>query len=253
MQSRIALAALLCLTGAFTFAPNIAAQDPGLPDTVRVDSVGAFTNTGVAVPVYFTNDQTLGGLEVTVTFSSPDIQVDSVSFVGGRLESYSVKGTFAPPGGYSIYCIPFSGEPTIPAGSGLLAQLYLSWDVAILPQFVTIDTITILNVDVEYSTTFSTADAQQFRPQYEPGYLNIEQGFGCCVGIRGNIDGDEDESINITDLSRLIAIMFRGAPPADCPEEANVNGDDSEQPNVTDLTYLIAFLFRGGPEPAPCQ
>ncbi len=234
-------------------APAAAAQDPGIPDTVHVDSIGAFTNTRAIVPVNFYNDEPLGGLEVTLHFSSPDVHVDSFSFAGGRLQSYSVKGTYTPSGGFSIYCVPFAGEPTIPAASGLLGRLYLSWSVGISPQLVSIDTITIVNVDVSYSTRFSTASAVAFTPKYRRGWVKIDQGFGCCIGTRGNVDGDPTDAVTLPDLTRLIGILFRGMAPADCPEEANINGDATPQPTVADITYLIAYLFRGGPPPAPCQ
>lgn len=253
MLDRIAPVVLLCLVALLTLASTSAAQDPGIRDTVRIDSVVAYTNSSAVVPVNFYNDQTLGGLELTLRFSSPGIQVDSFSFVGGRLQFYSVKGTFAPTGGYSIYCLPLGGEPVIPAGTGLMGRLYLSWDVSILPQVVTIDTITVLVNDVEYSNNFSTPAAQPFKPRFRAGKVNILQGFGCCINIRGNADGDAEDRVNVADLTALVAQLFRGAAPADCPEEANVNGEGGPGPNIADITYLVNFLFKGGPPPAPCQ
>jgi len=229
------------------------AEDPAIPDTLMIDSVAAFTNGVGQVPVNFVNDEALAGIELTVTIGSPEVQVDSFSFVGGRADYISVKGTFTRSGSYSVYCLPVSGEELIAPGSGLFGTLFLSWNSGIAPQLVPIDSITVLDNDVEYSTTFSDAVANNFKPQFERGYVDIEQGFGCCVGIRGNVDGDPADNVNVADLTWLVAYLFQGGPPADCPTEANVDGSIGVEPNVADLTWIVAFLFQGGPPPAPCE
>jgi len=81
------------------------------------------------------------------------------------------------------------------------------------------------------------------------------QEFGapsCCVGIRGNVDGDPGNQVNVADLTYLVDYLFRGGPPPPCTEEGNVDGDPGEQINVADLTYLVDYLFRGGPLPVTC-
>jgi hypothetical protein len=75
---------------------------------------------------------------------------------------------------------------------------------------------------------------------------------GCCVGDRGNVNGDANDQVNVADLTYLVDFLFRGGPAPSCTEEANVNGDANEQVNVADLTYLVDFLFRGGPLPPAC-
>ncbi len=76
------------------------------------------------------------------------------------------------------------------------------------------------------------------------------QNFGCCIGIRGNVDGDPNDLVNIADLTYLVDYLFRGGPAPPCFEEGDVNGDGDI--NVADLTYLVDYLFRGGPAPSPC-
>jgi len=76
-------------------------------------------------------------------------------------------------------------------------------------------------------------------------------GWCCCVEpIRGNVDGDGSDAVNVADLTYLVDYLFRGGPPSPCFEEGDVNGDGSI--NVADLTYLVDYLFRGGPPPPPC-
>lgn len=72
----------------------------------------------------------------------------------------------------------------------------------------------------------------------------------CCVGIRGNVDGDGGDQVNVADLTYLVDYLFRSGPAPPCAEEGDVNGDGNL--NVADLTYLVDYLFRGGAAPPPC-
>lgn len=77
----------------------------------------------------------------------------------------------------------------------------------------------------------------------------------CCVGIRGNVDGDPDDQIDISDLVTLTNYMFSQGPEPPCWEEANINGlgpDDESGIDISDLTYLVDYMFNDGPEPPPC-
>ncbi|MBU8935021.1 MAG: thrombospondin type 3 repeat-containing protein [candidate division Zixibacteria bacterium] len=71
-----------------------------------------------------------------------------------------------------------------------------------------------------------------------------------CVGIRGNIDGIQNDEINIADLTYLVAYLFVGGPPPPSLLETDVNADG--EINIADLTYLVNYLFTGGPPPEPC-
>ena len=79
---------------------------------------------------------------------------------------------------------------------------------------------------------------------------------GCCTGIRGNVNNDPDDKVNISDVGYLLSFLF-GTPTGPgpvCWEEGNANGDPDEKVNVSDVGYLLAFLFGTptGPEPKPC-
>jgi hypothetical protein len=72
-----------------------------------------------------------------------------------------------------------------------------------------------------------------------------------CVGTCCDVEGDANNSgsVNVVDLTFLVARLFQGGPPPPCFEEGDVN--DSNTINVVDLTYLVARLFQGGPI-TPC-
>jgi hypothetical protein len=74
----------------------------------------------------------------------------------------------------------------------------------------------------------------------------------CCVGIRGNVDGDSGDLVNIADLTALVSYLFGSGAIPSCPNEANVDGDTNGGINVADVTYLVDYLFRSGPPPKLC-
>lgn len=78
--------------------------------------------------------------------------------------------------------------------------------------------------------------------------------FGCCIApIRGNVNGDGGNLVNVVDLTYLVSYLFGGGPAPLCVDEANVNASTGTSPvNVVDMSYLAAFLFMGGPAPLAC-
>jgi len=97
------------------------------------------------------------------------------------------------------------------------------------------------------ATTFSTA-----------GSLDLHAGFwqnfgalsGCCIGIKGDFNGDGTDN-GILDLNFLVNDIFRGGPSATCPEETDLNGD-GQLAGILDLNFMVNDIFRGGPSPGPC-
>jgi len=225
--------------------------DPNVADTIYIDSVVTNSIGSSSIPVYVFNDESLAGIEITLTYNSPDVQIDSFSFTGGRIESYTLKGgDKITNNSITIYCYVLS-EELIPKGNGFLGNLYFSFSSNINPQIVTIDSVTLTLGDREFSTVFSDSVANAFKPTFIKGYLNI-QGGSCCLGDRGNIDNDPEDKTNINDLLYLINYMFNDGPPPACMEEGNVDGDSNGSVNINDAMYLIDYMFHDGPPPPSC-
>ena len=72
----------------------------------------------------------------------------------------------------------------------------------------------------------------------------------CCVGLRGDFNGDGDNA-KVLDMTYLIDDIFRGGPATPCPEEADIN-NDGQISTITDLTFIIDLIFRGGTAPDSC-
>ena len=229
---------------------TVHAQDPNIPDTVYIDSaISTSFNRGI-VPVYFSNDEELAGMELTLVFNSLDVTVDSFSFIDGRVESYSKWVVQLADNYITIHCVPLDAT-MIPTGSGLLGNFYFSYASSITPQVVSIDSITLVHNGAEYSTSFSDITANNFKPVFVNGYLDI-QPSSCCLGDRGNVDNSPDDLVDVTDLVFMVNYMFGGGTEPVCLEEANIDGSEDDVIDVTDLVYMVNYMFGGGVAPPSC-
>ncbi len=86
-------------------------------------------------------------------------------------------------------------------------------------------------------------------------------GGTCCMGaIRGNVDMDGGDVIDISDLVYLVDYMFIGGPAPACAEEANIDGsccasgssESLSDIDISDLVYLVDYMFNDGSAPPPC-
>ena len=66
--------------------------------------------------------------------------------------------------------------------------------------------------------------------------------IGCCAEM-GNVD--RNNSVDVADVMYLVAYLFQGGPPPQCPDEANMDGVGGI--NVADVLFLVEYLFKGGP------
>ena len=103
----------------------------------------------------------------------------------------------------------------------------------------------------------STCEIDNCPEDYNPGQEDANNsGIGdacCCIGFRGNVNGDAEDKLNISDVTYLINYLFGipNGPESPCPPEANVNGDPDGKINVSDVGYLTAYLFAIPPIPPP--
>jgi hypothetical protein len=72
----------------------------------------------------------------------------------------------------------------------------------------------------------------------------------CCFGLRGNVDADPQDQINVADVTFLVAYLFQSGAAPVCAMEADC---DAVLPvSVADLTLLVGYLFQDGPAPEAC-
>ncbi len=68
----------------------------------------------------------------------------------------------------------------------------------------------------------------------------------CCCDLAG--DANNSGSVNIADVTFLIARIFAGGAAPPCCEEGDADGSGGV--NIADVTFLIARIFAGGPAPS---
>jgi hypothetical protein len=79
------------------------------------------------------------------------------------------------------------------------------------------------------------------------------QSHGCCEGIRGNVDGDADDSIDISDMAHLVDFVYNDGPRPSCIEEADINASGDKNPiDEDDVEYLWLYMTSQGPPPPEC-
>ncbi len=146
--------------------------DPGVPDTVRVDSVGAYLGGKAVVPVYFFNDERLSGLELVLKHDSVLSVLDSVSLAGGRLDYIPATGINAriSPSILDLSVVDWQGW--IPVGTGLLCKLYFSISTNAGGATIIIDTAFMPPVS---HTLFSDSEAYSIEPRFVKGYISVQE------------------------------------------------------------------------------
>lgn len=98
----------------------------------------------------------------------------------------------------------------------------------------------------------STMGSLTLNSGFQQNFATGGSGTCCIPPMRGDINYDGAELLDISDLLYLIDFMFTGGPAAVCHEEADVNGDGAELLDISDLIYLVDYMFRSGPEPPAC-
>lgn len=92
----------------------------------------------------------------------------------------------------------------------------------------------------EYWRYFAIIDTAQVIVQ--DGSLTISGGYVC-----GNIDGDIEGAVDISDLIYLSDYMFQYGPAPNPLAAADCNGDGGL--DISDLIWLVEFMFLDGPAP----
>lgn len=160
---------VLLFLATFNFA---FAQDPGIPDTVRVSTATA-TAFGQQVVITVTgyNDEALGGLVIPLKFSGQCLIPDSISLVGSRFSAAALKPLDIDTTSQEFIfgAIYLSGN--MAPGEGLMGKLYFTVKPGVSPETVIVDTFSTETVALAFSDTL----ANEIKPQFKAGavYCNV--------------------------------------------------------------------------------
>ncbi len=100
--------------------------DPGIPDTVRVDSVSVMAGGNVVLPVYFYNDEILSAVEMVLDFNDSYLQIDSVSLEGGRLTGFTNLTVIFRDSANLINLLLYPYPEFVQPGNGLMCNLFFT-------------------------------------------------------------------------------------------------------------------------------
>jgi hypothetical protein len=149
----------------------------------------------------------------------------------------------------------------LPTGSGLVYSTYVGGEEGDLGWGIAVDFAGLAYVTGwTWSSNFPIVNPVQTDQGGQDAYVIKLSVADTCItgrsfccdgdGMRGNVDGDVMEQINIADLTYLVDFLFRAGIVPPCCEESDVQVDGNV--NIADLTYLVDYLFRNGPQPPPC-
>ncbi len=216
------LTLLFCLLLALACAASISAQDIGVADTIAVDSAIAHVNGIGIVPIRLANDNVITALEITLQESSSWITVDSFSFDGGRLD---IEGAI---NGYDIIAnnsvislFSFMFSTALPAGSGVIGNIYYSYPQNTPLQVIPIDTVSWSVGQTTHSTWLRGADSppETYIPQFKRGYLDIQATPETADSVWvDNIEAEPNQAVavgvhgfNERDLSKIALALQYGS------------------------------------------
>ncbi len=213
------------------------AEDPGIPDTVRLgechyDLGGSPLEGSLVLSVLVYNDEYLAGVYIPLRWSGPMV-CDSARFVGERPEHFSAFVGID----LSIdHVIDLYGGATswdsIPPGEGPLAYLY----------FTLTDTGSVA-VDSTYTShPHGFLHLVDLMPQVIFPQMVRFESFIIRPG-----DTSGDGVVDAGDVVSLINYLFRGGDIPDPLCRGDANGDAVVNPS--DVVGLINYLFRAGPPP----
>lgn len=251
-----------CLSGAVTAVlvglmsvSSAFGQIPGAtPDTVKLrilDTIPAPVPT-FSVEILVSLDSALTGGSLGFSWSdTANWRYDSVVF-GPGLRAWPIhlatKTSLANSmGKLTVGGADFGGAPFPPGPDQSWATMFFSLksgDTATLNP-VLFDSVFVPPAG-DFLLIYHNSGTQVLPNFIGPLVVNPSLLFFCD---RCNIAGDANNngSVNVTDVTYLIARIFAGGPAPRCCREGDTNG--SGLVNIADITYLIALIFAGGPVP----
>lgn len=215
-------------------------------DTVRIGNPPYTIYGGgdsMAIPIYLTNATTITGFTFGFTYSTSDISITSISTAGAIV---TVSPNIDAPGGKIQLSYAFQMTPLAPQSSGLIATLNAQIVTPGVDQYVDVDSSFVppagdfIFVDNSISVLC-------------PEFVKAEASSGCCVGIRGNFNGDELDEIDIGDLVYMAEYQFpvppdsNPAPP--CFEEGDIAPIEAPDGTIDigDLVAMVEYQFADPP------
>ncbi len=213
----------------------VAHSDPGIPDTLRIDSIAVVEGAKAVLPVSFYNDEALVAVELALKFDPTHLVFDSFSTVGGRLAYIPASTILSRDSSNLLNIIIQDWSGWIPRGDGILCNLYFTTSPTGGGNSVLIDTAFYPPIS---RTVFSDSVANTIFPVIKPGHITINNIPFVCGDASGS------STVNALDITFMINYLYKHGPAPNPLISADVNGTGTV--NALDVTYLINFLYKHG-------
>ena len=224
-----------------------------LADTIWAGEADALPGQKSFLTISAQNSTPVNKIVIPIEYgNSLNFALDSISTVGCRTDYFDIVNflnydTFNKRLTLNLTASLNGSQPELPPGIGPIVKLYFTIHSSAQPDDTAFIDLSGYN---SYTCKFD-GDFLSYLPGYENGLIFVSP---CCIGIRGNIDYDGSDKIDIADIVFLVNFSFgspAGPAPA-CFEEADVNGD--LELNIGDLVYMVDYSFGipTGPEPLTC-
>ncbi|MFH2054885.1 MAG: hypothetical protein ABIJ61_02905, partial [bacterium] len=163
---------LLALVGLLLIPAAAMADDPGERDTVRVVYTETDPGVDAAVPVTIFNDENVGGFSLGFSWDSPDITVDSVSFVGSRATPFFAVAPVIDNANQTVLTgwVDFTGALPLTPGDGLVLTIWFHVPPSTPDQFVYLDSTFIPPAGTFVLSLISGGSAS---PEYQGNFIKI--------------------------------------------------------------------------------
>lgn len=220
-------------------------------DTLRPEPVSCEPGDTIEIPVYAFNSAPLTTISIPVSVSGTlPFQIILPTTKDCRTEAFeTVSYSHYDPFNKRFTCYLKAGTGIeLPPGEGLLIKIRL-----VISKYAQIGQTLNINLDGYMSST------TPYMPifggplvTYTPSNLNTTvTAESCCIGIRGNIDGDDENVIDIADLVFFInyALYYPARDIPECLREADVDGSGVIE--IMDVVYMVDYVLRSPQGPAP--
>lgn len=262
---QLVLAALFVLACGFFTGNAVAGVDPGARDSIWFDNVEWNGDTAFATTVYTTTDSELKHATIVLTWSSAQIEIDSVSLVGSRwatqvdgdsgvlVATQGLINGVPSPVHYDISFLPFGS--LLATGTGPACTIHWSRTGGFVSAgVIDVDSSTTTSGgSVQNSTLFGTSALpdDNYVPGFGPGTITLNP---CACPHQA--DYDADGFLTALDLGNMIDVLFAGKADISDPNCPTIRMDFDADGFATalDLGKLIDHLFAGAPGPSnPCN
>jgi len=152
---------------------------PPSTDSILVDNANVYAGGTVAVPVYFNNNEWIGGMSVGLHWDSDNVTLDSVSHAGSRIEYVNFKFATINATNKTVLLgmAVLPPEPFLEPGGGLWATMWFTAGPE-CPVTVSIDSQYIApGGEVVFADTL----AQLIYPQFVPGSIMVDCPVTECI------------------------------------------------------------------------